>query len=52
MTDLDFVQRYCDELGAEKDLLWVDLAKSRGAAYDYLGTSPEFIDEFFGRYLG
>ena len=50
-TDTDFVQRYYDELAVEKELLWVDLAKSRAAAYDYLGTSPEKLSEFFDRYL-
>lgn len=50
-TDLDFVQRYHDELTVEKEMLWLDLAKSRGAAYDYLGTSPEILSDFFGRYL-
>jgi alpha-beta hydrolase superfamily lysophospholipase len=50
-TDLDFVQRYYDELTVEKELLWVDLAKSRAAAYDYLGTSPDKLADFFGRYL-
>ena len=50
-TDLDFVQRYFDELNVEKDLLWVELEKSRAAAYDFLGTSPQTLGEFFGRYM-
>lgn len=50
-TDLDFVQTFYDELQVEKEMLWLELSKKRAAAYDYLGTSPEFIDEFFGRYL-
>jgi dienelactone hydrolase len=50
-TDLDFVQAYYDELHVEKEMLWLELSKKRAAVYDYLGTSPEFIDDFFGRYL-
>ena len=50
-TDLDFVQAYYEELQVEKEMLWVELSEKRAAAYDYLGSSPEFIDGFFGRYL-
>ena len=50
-TDLEFVQRYHDELRVEKEMRWVDLAKSRAAAYDYLGTDPDVLTEFFGRHL-
>jgi dienelactone hydrolase len=50
-TDLDFVQAYYDELYVEKEMLWLELSKKRAAAYDYLGTSPKFINDFFGRYL-
>jgi pimeloyl-ACP methyl ester carboxylesterase len=51
LTDPDFVQRYYDELQVEKDLLWLDLSKSRAAAYDNLGRAPERLGEFFGKYL-
>ena len=50
-TDLDFVQRYHDELRVERDIAWLDLSEKRAAAYDYLGTNPELISGFFGRYL-
>lgn len=50
-TDLDFVQKYYDELRVEKDLMWLDLSKDRAAAYDYLGREPEFIGRFFGKYM-
>ncbi len=50
-TDLDLVERYYSDLTVDKELQWVDLEKSRGAAYDYLGSSPEFIHDFFGRYM-
>lgn len=50
-TDLDFVQAYYDGLQVEKEMKWLDLSKDRAAAYDYLGSSPETLAEFFGRYL-
>ena len=50
-TDLEFVQSYYDELQVEKEMLWLDLSKDRAAAYDYLGTNPETLAEFFGRHL-
>ncbi|ANM29745.1 alpha/beta hydrolase [Acidobacteria bacterium Mor1] len=51
-TDPALVQRYYDQLGGEKELLWLDLAKSRAAAYDYLGTNPEVLTRFFDHHLG
>lgn len=50
-TDLRFVQAYYDELRVEKEMLWLDLSKDRAAAYDYLGTNPETLSDFYGRYL-
>ena len=50
-TDLDFVQRYYDELQVEKELVWWDLAKSRAAAYDYLPRHPEEVAKFFDKYV-
>jgi len=50
-TDLDFVQKYYDDLQVEKDLMMLDLSKDRAAAYDYLGTSPQALVDFFDRYL-
>lgn len=50
-TDLDFVQTYYDELQVEKEILWLELSKKRAAGYDYLGSSPEVLADFFDRYL-
>ncbi|MEM7159257.1 MAG: alpha/beta hydrolase [Myxococcota bacterium] len=47
----EIVQQFYDELQVEKEALWLDLVKQRAAAYDYLGTHPQFIDEFFGKYM-
>jgi hypothetical protein len=36
---------------AEKEILRLNLIKSRAATYDYLPRNPETISEFFGRYM-
>ncbi|MEO1623319.1 MAG: alpha/beta fold hydrolase, partial [Cyanobacteria bacterium J06632_3] len=50
-TDLTFVQQYHDNIPAEKELLWLELSEDRAAAYDYLGTSPETLSNFFAKHL-
>ena len=50
-TDLDFVQRYYDQLQVEKQLLWLELSKDRAAAYDHLGTAPEELAAFFDKHI-
>ena len=50
-TDLDFVQQFYDELTVEKEISWVELADKRAAAYDYLGNKPQWIADYFGRFL-
>ena len=50
-TDIDFVNAYYDGLQVEKEMLWLDLAKSRAAAYDNLGESPEPLATFFSKHL-
>jgi dienelactone hydrolase len=47
----DFVQQYYDALNVEKEMVWVDLEKSRAAAYDYLGKSPKKLSAFFNQYM-
>jgi predicted acyl esterase len=50
-TSLELVESFYDSLQVEKEMLWLELSKDRAAAYDYLGTSPEFLDDFFQKYL-
>ena len=51
-TDINFVQRYYDELqGDDNELLWLDLSNQRAAAYDYLGTSPQVLATFFNKHV-
>lgn len=51
-TDPAFVEAYYDGLKVEKELMWLDLEKSRAASYEELGRSPDKILGFFDRYLG
>lgn len=51
MTNLDMVQQYYDDLVVEKELLWLDLDKKRGASYAWLGKNPQPILNWFGKYL-
>ena len=50
-TNIDSVREYYDLLGGEKEMLWLDLDKNRAAAYDWLGTSPETLSEFYNTYM-
>ncbi|WP_306144425.1 S9 family peptidase [Roseibium sp. MMSF_3412] len=50
-TEMGMVRDYYDALKVEKDLMLLDLEKSRFAAYDYLGTHPEEMMGWFDRYL-
>ncbi len=51
MTNMDMVKRYYDDLKVEKEMLWLDLEKKRGAAYAWLSKSPEPILAWFDKYL-
>jgi len=52
MTNLGMVDQYYDSLTVEKKMLWLDLDKKRGAAYDWLGNNPKPILDWFSRYMG
>ncbi|MGC6533199.1 MAG: alpha/beta hydrolase family protein [Flavobacteriales bacterium] len=51
MTNMGMVQQYYDALTVEKDLLWLDLEKKRGATYAWLGNHPEPILGWFDKHL-
>ncbi|APD07735.1 hypothetical protein UJ101_02235 [Flavobacteriaceae bacterium UJ101] len=51
MTNLDMVKRYYNDLIVEKEMLWLDLDKKRGAAYVWLGKNPKPIVTWFDKYL-
>jgi hypothetical protein len=50
-TDMDWVEKFCDELAVEKEMFWIEGPKKRLAAYDYFSHQPDKMLEFFGKYL-
>ena len=51
MTNMNMVKQYYSDLSVEKKMLWLDLEKKRGAAYDWLGKNPSQILEWFKQHL-
>lgn len=51
MTNLDMVNEYYDALQVEKEMLWLDLEKKRGAAYAWLGKNSKPIVDWFHKYM-
>ena len=50
MTNMDMVERYYNGIQTVKEMLWLDLEKKRGAAYDWLGKNPSKILAWFDKY--
>ena len=50
-TKSEIVERFHAESTTEKELVWLDLTKSRAAAYEHLGVHPDFLSAFFDKYL-
>ena len=51
MTNLDMVKQFYNDLTTEKEILWLDLEKKRGAAYDWVGKNAEPIVSWFDKYM-
>ena len=51
MTNMDMVNDFYNNLQVEKEMLWLDLDKKRGAAYAWLGEHREPIIDWFDRHL-
>ncbi len=51
MTNMDMVKQYFNDLNVEKEMLWLDLEKKRGASYAWLGKNPKPILDWFNKYL-
>lgn len=51
MTNMDMVKQFYNDLQTEKEILWLDLEKKRGAAYDWITRNPENILGWFNKYL-
>ena len=50
MTNMDMVKELYNTIGTEKEMMWLDLDKKRGAAYDWLGHNPDAILNWFNKY--
>lgn len=50
MTNMGMVKSLYNDIRTEKEMLWLDLDKKRGAAYDWLGYHPEPILKWFNTY--
>jgi len=51
MTNLDAVNQYYNDLTVEKEILWLDIEKKRGAAYAWLGKNSEPILNWYNKYM-
>ncbi len=51
MTNLDMVKQYYNDLTVEKEMLWLDLPKKRGAAYAWIGENGKSILGWFDKYM-
>ena len=51
MTNLDMVKQYYESLTKEKEMLWLDLEKKRGATYAWLGENASPIISWFDKYV-
>ena len=51
MTNKGMVNRFYEDLQVEKEMLWLDLEKKRGAAYAWLGKNPKPIVGWFDKFL-
>ena len=50
-TNMEAVKKYYRSIPTEKEMVWVDLKKSRAAAYDYVGAEPKKFIEFFNKHM-
>ena len=51
MTNMGMVKGFYNDIQTEKEILWLDLEKKRGAAYDWIGKNPDAILSWFGKYM-
>ena len=51
-TNMEMVNQYFDSLQVEKEMKWLDIEKSRFAAYDFVGREPESLFSWFDQHMG
>jgi hypothetical protein len=47
---MDMVKELYNTVDTEKEMIWLDLDKKRGAAYDWLGHNSDAILNWFNKY--
>lgn len=50
-TDFELVEGFYANLGAEKEMLWIEGTRHRFETYSWFGHTPEPMLEFFGRQM-
>ena len=51
MTNMDMVKGFYNDIQVDKEILWLDLEKKRGAAYAWLGKNSKPIVAWFDKYM-
>ncbi|TMU55131.1 alpha/beta hydrolase [Flagellimonas algicola] len=51
MTNMDMVKGFYNDIQSDKEIMWLDLAKKRGAAYAWLGENAQPIVGWFDKYV-
>lgn len=51
MTNMVMVKQYYEDLNVEKEMLWLDLDKKRGAAYAWIGENSNKVLAWFDKYM-
>ncbi len=51
MTNMDMVKNFYNNIQVDKEIMWLDLEKKRGAAYAWLGKNSIPIVSWFDKYM-
>lgn len=51
MTNMDMVKGFYNDIQVDKEIMWLDLEKKRGAAYAWLGKNSKPIVDWFDKYI-
>ncbi len=51
MTNMDMVKIFYNDIQVDKEIMWLDLEKKRGAAYAWLGKNSIPIVSWFDKYM-
>jgi len=51
MTNMDMVKGFYNDIQVDKEIMWLDLEKKRGAAYAWLGKNAKPVVDWFDKYM-